>query len=104
MAENESVSPSPFPRTPPHIAALACWVLPLAGLFVGSFARRATGNLAWQRLTLPFIGLGILLALYALLSIRRHGREGLLVGGIVGLALNGTLVAIFALIHQTGRM
>lgn len=104
MADTASAPPSLFPKTLPHIAALVCWISPLAGLFFGNFARRATGKLAWQMLTVPFIVIGVVLALYALLSIRKHGQKGLLVNAVVGLAVNGTLALIFALIFQSGRL
>jgi hypothetical protein len=104
MAETADAPPSPFPRTFPHIAALASWISPLVGLFLGNFARRATGALVWQRLTLPFIALGIALALYGLWSIRKHGSKGLLVNAMVGFIVNGSLVLVFALIFKSGRL
>lgn len=104
MAETASAPPSLFPRTFPHIAALVSWISPLVGLFLGNFARRATGAPVWQRLTLPFIALGIALALYALWSIRKHGSKGLLVNAMVGFIVNGSLVLVFALIFKLGRL
>ena len=101
MTETAPRSPQIFPRTFPHIAALVSWMAPLAGLILGNFARRATGARAWQMLSLPFIAAGILLALYALTQMRKHGAKGLLVNAVVGLAISGALAGMFWLMFRS---
>lgn len=73
-------------------APLVAWVLGcLAGASPGDGAPSAGVLLAvrWG-----LLGFGLAAAVVALAGIRRHGRKGLLVPGVVGLLMNGMMIAV----------
>src|SRR5688500_4328486 len=89
------------PRTPfAQQAARASWMAPLVAigfgiLTAGSRDDRTTAIVVGGANALIIL-LGFAFAVVALAGIRRHGREGLLVPALIGLVLNGLLIASMA--------
>jgi len=96
------LNPPPREKTFAHQAASAALLAPALALVVSWTAQVPDRAEAYNRLSawipaivsILFILIGLLMAIFALAGIPRHGKQGLLGRGIAGLLLNGGLMTV----------
>lgn len=89
--------------TATHQAARASWMAPLLAVIFVMFARNIPNKSAIASLIIGgvaylFYIVGFCCAVYALATMRRTGRSGVLVPSIIGLLISGSLTIIFTLL------
>jgi hypothetical protein len=94
-------SPPPF-STQPNLGtqlARASWMAPLIGvglnIITGPQATTRSAKLVIGFASFAIYILGLAFGIAALVMIRRFGRNGILVPGIIGVVINGLLVLVF---------
>jgi hypothetical protein len=89
--------------TATHQAARASWMAPLLAVVFVMFARNIPNKTAIASLIIGgvaylFYIVGFCCAVYALTTMRRTGRAGVLVPAIIGLLISGSLTLVFTLL------
>jgi hypothetical protein len=80
--------------------AKASWVAPLIGFALNSCAggSEASSRFVAAIASFALYLAGLILGIVALCTMRKYGREGVLVGAIVGVCLNALLVVMIAVV------
>jgi len=92
-------------QTKPNLgmqAAKASWVAPITAVFL-NIVSSGPYSTALQKTIIGFTSLGIYaiglgLGIFALMQVRRYGREGIFGPAIAGVLINGLLVLAFAVV------
>lgn len=82
-------------------AAKASWAVPLLTLVmmsIGNSAAAPASKLGIAILSVILLVVGIILAIISFIGIRQHGRQGILVPGIIGFLLNGIILVLLSAI------
>src|SRR6266513_2684068 len=87
--------------TPTHQAARASWLAPVIAFCFVAFSRNIPNRTPVTSLIIGgvaylFYVAGLFAAIYALATMRRVGKRGVLIPAIIGFVLSGTLVLIFS--------
>lgn len=77
--------------------ARASWIVPVIAIFVPSFVRGMAQpvRVVTDLVTLLLCVLAVISAVYAMLQIRSLGKKKILLPALVGLVMNGLLIAIW---------
>ena len=95
-------STPPPVSTPPqtagfaHQAAKGSWVSAVLVFVLVALGGRTDAKVIIELIALLLMVLGLALGILALLGIRKHGTRGILAPALVGIAINGLLLFIFA--------
>jgi hypothetical protein len=89
--------------TPTHHAARASWMAPVIAVVFVMFSRNIPNRTPVASLIIGGVAYlmyitGLAAAIYALATMRRVGRRGVLVPAFIGFVISGSLVAMFTLL------
>src|SRR5688572_15870187 len=99
--------PDPEQRSFAHTAAIASIAAPLIAILLNTTTRTHAATLGSYKVivalaSLLLILIGFICAMIAPCNMERFGRRGLLVRGLVGLLMNGGILALAALTFLGG--
>lgn len=89
--------------TSTHHAARASWMAPVIAVVFVMFSRNIPGRTPVASLIIGGVAYllyiaGLVAAIYALATMRRVGKRGVLAPALIGFVISGGLVAIFTLL------
>ena len=87
----------------PQQAAKLSWVCPIILFLLLMVGRQMVAPLVMDLVALLFIIVGLVFGIVALLGISKHGKKGILAPAIVGIIINGLLLAIFVTNFMAAR-